>query len=78
MSGALGLALVRSHVPLVVAEGRCCRTPPGGVVTSQPAGRRIALRLWLVSGDALGERDRTHIGVEGNGVKDIIPTTARC
>ena len=30
MSGALGLALVHSHVPLVVAEGRCRRTPPGG------------------------------------------------
>src|SRR5262249_14624882 len=30
---------------------------PGVVVTSQPAGRRIPLRLWLVSGDALGERD---------------------
>jgi hypothetical protein len=27
------------------------------LVTSQPAGRRIPLRLWLVSGDALGERD---------------------
>jgi hypothetical protein len=27
------------------------------VVTSQPAGRRIPLRLKLVSGDALGERD---------------------
>jgi hypothetical protein len=31
------------------------------VVTSQPAGRRIPLRLWLVSGDALGERDGTTI-----------------
>jgi hypothetical protein len=27
------------------------------VATSQPAGRRIPFRLWLVSGDALGERD---------------------
>jgi hypothetical protein len=33
-----------------------------GVVTSQPAGRRIPFRLWLVSGDALGERDATRIG----------------
>jgi hypothetical protein len=32
------------------------------VVTSQPAGRRIPLRLWLVSGDALGERDGMRIG----------------
>jgi hypothetical protein len=35
---------------------------PGVVVTSQPAGRRIPLRLWLVSGDALGERDGAKIG----------------
>src|SRR5262249_2618490 len=50
---------------------------PGVVVTSQPAGRRIPLRLWLVSGDALGERDRTYIGAAWNGVKDIIPITTR-
>jgi hypothetical protein len=30
---------------------------PGVVVASQPAGRRIPLRLWHASGDALGERD---------------------
>jgi hypothetical protein len=35
---------------------------PGVVVTSQPAGRRVPLRLWLVSGDALGERDGMRIG----------------
>ena len=29
-SGALRLRLAHSRVPLVVAEGRCCRAPPGG------------------------------------------------
>jgi hypothetical protein len=40
------------------------------VVTSQPAGRRIPLRLWLVSGDALGERDGPDIGSLSSAVKD--------
>ena len=48
---------MHSHVPLVVAGGRFCPGASRGLVTSQPAGRRIPLRLWLVSGDALGERD---------------------
>ena len=57
MSGALGLALAHSRVPLVVAEGRFCRAPPGARLRAARAGRRIPLRLWLVSGDALSERD---------------------
>jgi hypothetical protein len=40
------------------------------MVTSQPAGRRIPLRLWLVSGDALGERDATDIGASRKAVKE--------
>jgi hypothetical protein len=46
--------------PLVMAEGGFPE-PPRGVVTSQPAGRRIPFRLWLVSGDALDERDARKI-----------------
>ena len=61
VGGALELHVAHSRVPLVVAEGRCRRAPPGGVVTSQPAGRRIPFRLWLVSGDALDERDARKI-----------------
>jgi hypothetical protein len=45
------------------------------VVTSQPAGRRIPLRLWLVSGDALGERDGPHIGSLGKKIKEKMPST---
>jgi hypothetical protein len=48
-----------------VAEGGFPE-PPGGVVTSQPAGRRIPFRLWLVSGDALDERDATTIGEDAS------------
>ena len=39
-----------------------------------PAGRRIPLRLWLVSGDALGERDGPTIGSHRNGVKEYFPS----
>ena len=35
---------------------------PREPVTSQARRCRIPLRLWLVSGDALGERDGTTIG----------------
>jgi hypothetical protein len=52
------------------------RRLPGVVGTNQPAGRRIPLRLWLVSGDALGERDVSDIGANGNAVKEKIPSTA--
>ena len=64
-SAALLFAWAHSRVPLVVAGGRSCPEPPGGVVTSQPAGRRIPLRLWLVSGDALGEQDGRKIVIGG-------------
>ena len=37
------------------------RRLPGARLRAVPAGRRIPLRLWLVSGDALGERDDRHI-----------------
>jgi hypothetical protein len=35
---------------------------PGARLRAVHAGRRIPLRLWLVSGDALGERDGAKIG----------------
>ena len=65
MSGALGLALAHSRVPLVVAEGRFCRAPPGSRLRAEHAGRHIPLRLRLVSGDALGERDTAKVAWNG-------------
>ena len=47
--------------------------PPGARLRGARAGRRIPLRLWLVSGDALGERDGDHLGISRNIVKDKIP-----
>jgi len=60
-----GLALVRSHVPLVVAEGRCRRTPPGGR-GYEPARRTPHPAPCFGSSpeDALGERDKRNIGID--------------
>ena len=56
-AGVRWLRRVHSHDPLVVAEGGVLRHLPGARLRAVHAGRRIPLRLWLVSGDALGERD---------------------
>ena len=45
------------------------RSLPGAWLRATRAGRRIPLRLWLVSGDALGERDEPNIGYNRNLVK---------
>jgi len=46
-----------------MAEGGIPK-PPGCVVTSHARRRRVPFRLWLVSGDALDERDATTIGAQ--------------
>ena len=53
------------------------------MVTSQPAGRRIPFQLWLVSGDALDERDATTVPEKSvassfaAALVDILVTTRR-
>jgi hypothetical protein len=68
--------------PLLVAEGGVPK-PPGCVVTNHARRRRIPLRLWLVSGDALDERDTTTIGARNakstlRRMLFIALVTARC
>jgi len=63
MSGALDLALAHSRVPLVVAEGRCCRTPPGSLLAwsnSQDAASRPASQM--PRDDTSSGRDTANIG----------------
>ena len=43
---------------------------PGAWLRASPQDAASRSRLWLVSGDALGERDGPHIGARGNSVKD--------
>jgi hypothetical protein len=61
-SAAVSSAFTRLHsqVPLVVAGGRCCPGASRERVTS-PCTQDAASRLWLVSGDALGEQDSRKI-----------------
>jgi hypothetical protein len=51
---------------------------PGARLRAVHAGRRIPLRLWLVSGDALGERDSPYVGARRNCVKEKMPSTTYC
>ena len=58
-ASVFGVTVCDISRPLVVAEGGFPE-PPGARLRATRAGRRIPLRLWLVSGDALGERERRH------------------
>ena len=57
------LTLAHSRVPLVVAEGRCCRTPPGSLLAwsnSQDAASRPASQM--PRDDTSSGRDTANIG----------------
>src|SRR5688572_22191867 len=56
-----GLHVAHSRVPLVVAEGRCCRAPPGCCLRGNARDAGPAL-LDAVATSTLGGRDITTIG----------------
>jgi hypothetical protein len=51
------LALAHSRVPLVVAEGQCCRTPPGGCLQGNPQDAASRSAYAMPRESTLGERD---------------------
>jgi hypothetical protein len=57
----LDLGSVHSHVPLVVAGGRVFLGRLPGAACKATRRTPIPLRLWLVSGDALDERDARRV-----------------